>query len=211
MFIDLPLIFKDKIVSIIGGGSSLIGFDFSRLQGEIIAINQAIKYVKADMFISLDTIIWSQHEKELDELEKMGGFLLNDSRRYTPRQNFTRIVLEPIKDLRIIKANNSGLLALAVALHLGAEQVYLFGFDGYIGKQKRIHRFKILGKVFVIKGLKRRKSHFHKNYDYKDSEALTNHLYHYEIFKDDPIINVGLDSKIEYFKRININSEIYRS
>lgn len=210
MHIDLPLIFKDKIVSIIGGGSSLIGFDFSRLQGNIIAINQAIKYAKADMFIALDTIIWSQHEKELDELEGRGGYLLNDSRRYTPRQNFTRIVLEPIKDLRIIKSNNSGVLALAVSLYLGAKQVYLFGFDGYIGKRRRVYRFKILGKEFAIKGFKKKKSHFHKNHDYKDSEALTNHLYHYEIFKDEPVINVGLDSKIKYFKKVDINSEIYK-
>lgn len=209
MFIDLPLIFKDEIVSIIGGGSSLIGFDFNRLQGKIIAINQAIKYVKADMFIAIDVIIWSQYEKELDELENRGGYLLNDSRRYTPRQNFTRIVLEPIKDFRIIKANNSGLLALAVALHLGAKKVYLFGFDGYIGKQRRIHRFKILGKIFIIKGFKKCISHFHKNQ--KCGEGLTNHLYHYEIFKDDPVINVGLKSKIEYFKKVDINSEIYIS
>jgi len=189
MYIDLPLIFKDEIVSIIGGGSSLMGFDFGRLRGKIIAINQAIKYVKADMFIALETIIWSQHEKELNELEKRNGFLLNDSRRYTPRQNFTRIILDPIKDLRIIKANNSGFLALAVALHLGAKKVYLFGFDGYAGKQ----------------------SHFHKHYDYKDqyADSLTNHLYHYEIFKDEPIINVGLKSKIKYFKKVDINSEIY--
>lgn len=187
MYINLPLIFKDEIVSIIGGGSSLTGFDFSRLQGKIIAINQAIKYVKADMFIALDTIIWSQHEKELNEIENRGGYLLNDSRRYTPRQNFTRIVLEPIKDLRIIKANNSGLLALAVALHLGAKIVYLFGFDGYIGKQ----------------------THFHKNVKDKDEGEITNHLYHYEIFKDAPIINVGLKSKIEYFKKVDINSSIY--
>jgi len=191
MQIDLPLIFKDEIVSIIGGGSSLIGFDFNRLQGKIIAINQAIKYAKADMFIALDTIIWSQHEKELDELEKHGGYLLNDSRRYTPRQNFTRIVLDPIKDLRIIKANNSGLLALAVALHLGAKRVYLFGFDGYIGRK------------FLFK----KQSHFHKNQ--KCGNGLTNHLYHYEIFKDAPVINVGLKSKIEYFKKVDINSNIY--
>lgn len=207
MYIDLPLIFKDEIVSIIGGGSSLIGFDFSRLQGKIIAINQAIKYVRADMFIALDVIIWSQHEKELNELEKRGGYLLNDSRRYTPRQNFTRIVFEPIKDLRIIKSNNSGLLALAVALYLGAKKVYLFGFDGYIGKQRHIYKFKILGKVFIIKGFKKGISHFHKNLKYDD--GLTNHLYHYEIFKDDPVINVGLDSEIKYFEKVDINSDIY--
>ncbi|MBA7500899.1 hypothetical protein ES704_03661 [subsurface metagenome] len=189
MYINLPLIFKNKIVSIIGGGSSLIGFDFNRVQGKIIAINQAIKYVKADMFIGLETIMWSQHEKELDELEKRGGYLLNDSRRYTPRQNFTRIVLEPIKDLNVTKANNSGYLALAVALYLGAKRVYLFGFDAYIGSQ----------------------SHFHRNYDYKSKnpETLTNHLYLYRVFKDAPVINVGLKSKIKYFKKVDINSEIY--
>lgn len=193
MQIDLPLIFKDEIVSIIGGGSSLIGFDFSRLQGKIIAINQAIKYAKADMFIAIDTIIWSQYEKELDELEKRGGYLLNDSRRYTPRQNFTKIVLEPIKDLRIIKANNSGLLALAVALHLGAKKVYLFGFDGYVGRR------------FLFK----KQSHFHKNLKNKSKDGFINHLHHYEIFKDAPVINVGLKSKIKYFKKVDINSDIY--
>jgi hypothetical protein len=207
MYIDLPLIFKDEIVSIIGGGSSLIGFDFSRLQGKIIAINQAIKYAKADMFIAIDTIVWSQHEKELNELENRGGYLLNDSRRYTPRQNFTRIILDPIKDLRIIKANNSGHLALAVALHLGAKKVYLFGFDGYIGKQRHTYKFKILGKAFTIKGFKKGTSHFHKNQKYE--KGLTKHLYHYEIFKDAPVINVGLKSKIKYFKKVDINSEIY--
>ena len=189
MYINLPLIFKDEIVSIIGGGSSLIGFDFSRLQGKIIAINEAIEYVKADMFIALETIEWSQHVKELDELESRGGYLLNDSRRYIPRQEYTRIVLEPIKDLNVVKANNSGYLALAVALYLGAKKVYLFGFDAYIGSQ----------------------SHFHKNHKYKrDGDAsLTAHLYLYRVFKDAPVINVGLKSKIKYFKKVDINSEIY--
>lgn len=47
--------FKDKTVFIIGGGNSLSGFDFSRLENKcVIALNSAYKFVGKDAVFFLD-------------------------------------------------------------------------------------------------------------------------------------------------------------
>ena len=42
MRVDLPKIFEGKQVTVVGGGSSLIDFDFDRIQGDAIAVNESL-------------------------------------------------------------------------------------------------------------------------------------------------------------------------
>lgn len=114
------VIFEDHPVTIIGGGPSLQGFDFSVLQGKILAINSAVFHCHADAMVTLDRRWMKKHYNQVS------GQLPILSNREIDNYPVTKIDTNPEVD----KANMSGPIAMDIAFKLGARRVYLLGFDG---------------------------------------------------------------------------------
>ena len=190
MKLDLPISFAGQTVTIIGGGPSLDGFNFSRVKDPVIAINDACYVKKAAIIVAMDK---SWHSKNGKYLAAYDGYLVTD--RDTTRKDAVRVEYhEGLKhenefDWTIKKANLSGFLALAVALHLGAQKVVLLGYDGgYSGK-----------------------SNWYNNPNAATPSGYSNKNAYYDIFKHHDIVNVGMDSQIQSFRKIPIDAPLYES
>lgn len=140
-------IWKNKRCFLIGGGPSLKNFNFNLLKGEkTIAINRAIEYTPfADIFFSMDYRMYewlflNKHNKLLDITKKA---LLNykgvKSWLNTGGFHFKSDVVEfPLAGISGISSSlqeglysgkNSGFAALNLAICLGANPIYLLGYD----------------------------------------------------------------------------------
>ena len=128
---------------IVGGGPSLKDFDFSLLDGELtIGINRAFEKFSPTMIFCGDKRMWSWIE-----LQKFGSKtkrLFRDSKAYKVFLDLKDNAL-PDDILRIDPAakdgitkrlkdgiglgDNSGFMALNIAVCLGANPIYLLGFD----------------------------------------------------------------------------------
>ncbi len=184
MRIDLPEIFKDKQVTVIGGGSSLINFDFDRIQGDTIAVNESYKFVDSSMLVFLD-IGWYVRNKQ--NIDRFSGPVVSG----VSRPGIIQIEYEStIVDDLVQQANSSGFTAMVLALILGASKVYLFGFD-----------------ACFVDGVK----HFHGNYRERNMQEseVSKQIELYEYFKNYRIINVGMDSKIDCFQKVPLDSDFY--
>jgi hypothetical protein len=193
MELNIPKIWNRKTVTIVGGGPSLNGFDFGRLQGIVIGTNHSPKYHRADMIIAIDARF---HEREKDFLDSLD--CLKCTYVQTTRQDFAMAVLNPdydnyLTDLdwHVLKANMSGYFAIAVALHLGAKKVILLGYDGgyTVGEQT---------------------PNFHPyHYEGPGMNFYTPMNQYYDFWKNENIVNVGMDSKIRAFKKVPLESDFY--
>lgn len=170
MKLDIKNIFQGKTVTIVGGGSSLIDFDFKRLKAPIIAVNYSCYYVESEMIVALDK---NFHKKNKEFLDNYKGFLVSDRKTCTSTK---MIVYDSDDDWTMQKVNLSGFTALSVAIHLGAEKIYLLGFDGgYDGNRSNFYPGTRISKDF---------ENVNEYYDY---------------FKDENIVNFG-NSKIKAFE-----------
>lgn len=188
MRIDLPDILKNKVVTIVGGGPSLKGFDFSRVSGYVIAVNNSAFFVKSDMLVALDMNWQMVHSLFLESYE---GILVSDRKAAFPAKiiQYTAMAAGSL-DWTMKKVNLSGFVALSVALHLGAAKVVLLGFDGgYSGQASRYYK----GDRPV------------NDHNYSSRNELWN------IFKDRNIVNVGMESKIESFRKVPLEGNFYES
>lgn len=126
---------------LIGGGPSLVRFDFERLRGRgrVIAINRAFEYIPwADMLFFMD---WKFYKLCHDD---PGRKALWD--RFQGHKTFCNIMGRKLDDCYSIRSlgrhgmswsiskgvyhgNNSGHGALILALALGCRPIYLLGYD----------------------------------------------------------------------------------
>jgi hypothetical protein len=131
----------DKCI-IVATGWSLKDFDFSKLKGDIIAVNGAAMYCQSEYVACIDI-----------ELVHLKSSLLDISNSFEDKKVITdhmpKITLP--YDLTIMqvvgvegfetRANmvrnggNSGYMAINAAYHLGAREVYLLGFDLSSGRK----------------------------------------------------------------------------
>ena len=128
---------KDQTVFIIGGGSSLSNFDFTKLNGKsVIAINSAYRYVDNNAILYWMDQTWARQQK--NELINHPSIL-----RFT---SFSTIVPYPQvgkaypllktgefgydSDIGQVKGNNSGSQAINFAATFNPKQIVLLGFDG---------------------------------------------------------------------------------
>jgi hypothetical protein len=123
---------------IIGGGPSLKGFDFNRLRGRgrIIAINRAYEFVPfADVHYFMDRPYYKRIQSEpswrvfpgIKVYLNMSGYSIEGgvvSLRPMGRTGLSRSLAEGI-----YHGNNSGVGAIGLAHCLGANPVYLLGYD----------------------------------------------------------------------------------
>ena len=184
MKIDLDKIFTGETVRIVGGGPSLIGFDFDRISGRVITVNDSCYFVDSEMLVSIDKAWHITNKAFLDSYE---GILLTDREpgheavviEYTQKAAYSY-------EWTIKKVNLSGFVAIAAAIHLGAEKIILLGFDGGYDEQS---------------------NHYHHNPRVVEKDYLDKNQY-FEIFKENNIINVG-PSKIETFRKVPLEVDFY--
>lgn len=134
---------KDRRCFIIGGGPSLKNFDFSLLRGELsIGINRAFEKFDPTIIFSMDTRFWGWIERgELGEEAKKKFAEYKGFKAWLNCVNFPFpediYIIESagMKELTfslksgIGHGNNSGYAALNLAICLGANPIYLLGFD----------------------------------------------------------------------------------
>lgn len=195
MKIDLEPIFEGQIVYVVASGESLKGFDFDLLEGKnTIVINDTLfKYppfwVFAKVFVTADTGFFNRNKKEL---KKFPGIKITRCGNGYPGWNYF-IDEGRSEDLRVLrKTNNSGFYALAAALKLGANKVYLLGFD--IKWKKQPYWYDI-----PLDQLRKYKNIMY----YKDT-----HLKYFEYYKDHNIINASPNSAITCFPKCEL-TEIF--
>ena len=141
---------------IIGGGPSLKGFDFSQLKGEkTIAVNRAFEYLDPSIafFMDNDTFyskvmdgVFGERTKERFVSHKMKVTLNISGVQYGNGVYSIPISERPemTTDLKdgLFEGGNSGFAALNLAVCLGANPIYLLGFDMKVngsGKQSWFH------------------------------------------------------------------------
>lgn len=139
---------------IIGGGESLKDFEFSQLEGEpVIAVNRAYEKVNAQIMFAIDAKLYTWitegklGEEAKKRFEEFGGHKVwLDSHRYSLRGvmkltgiDGTGLSFSMKNGLK--HGGNSGYGALNLAVCLGANPIYLLGFDmkGKAGKQTHWH------------------------------------------------------------------------
>lgn len=130
---------------VVGGGPSLRGFDWGLLKGELtIGVNRAFEKFEAGIMFSMDTRLWAFYEHgQLGEEAKEryrtykgnrvwsvhnGNFILPEEVYVVKRPAGGELYrVGTVRELG--SANNSGYGALNLALALGADPIYLLGFD----------------------------------------------------------------------------------
>ena len=146
---------KNQRCFIIGGGESLKGFDFSKLKNElVIGINRAYELGNCTINYSMDNNLYhwitkgklgQQAKKRFEDFKGIPVWL--DSAGYNyPNGIFILNKLSDHKRTYAMKdglrsGTNAGFGALNLAICLGANPIYLLGFDmeGWNGKQTWWH------------------------------------------------------------------------
>ena len=125
-------IFEGETIYIIGGGPSLVNFDFRQLVGcKTIAINKAILFHRADVCYWTDGRFYTWFKNEVDNYTGL-KYALKPGSQYT-------------KDIQVLRKGkayglekdpstlahgfNSGYAAINLAYHLGAKRIILLGYD----------------------------------------------------------------------------------
>ena len=191
MKIDLPEIFKGQTVYVVASGESLKGFDFEQLRGKnIIVVNDVFRYIPfAQVLVACDT---GWHKRNKHELKNFKGIKIMICGKGRPGWNYfiDQGMSEDVGALR--KTRNSGFHALAAAIKLGADKIYLLGFD--ITWKEQPYCYDIPRE---------------KVKEYKSSMHLKDaHVRYFEWYKDFNIINASPDSAITCFPKCKL-SEIF--
>lgn len=150
---------KSNTVFIVGGGPSLMGFDFSLLKNvDTIAVNNSIEYVpNANYFITIDYTLLSKLKTSITEISNTNTetvFIVNTSGTVVKKDDQYvdvghNIVYRSLNQFNhtveskqalastgfgknfneFAHGYNSGFCALQFALLLGYEKIYLLGYD----------------------------------------------------------------------------------
>jgi len=140
---------------IIGGGESLKNFDFSKLKNElVIGVNLAFKKIDCQINFAMDYNLYewiingklgATTKKKFEDYEGYPVWLDTVGYNY-PKNIFvlpgsTEFGLSSSLSKGIVTCTNSGFGALNLAICLGADPIYLLGFDmkGKDGKQVHWH------------------------------------------------------------------------
>lgn len=187
-------------VFIVGGGTSLTGFNFSRLDNKFtIVVNHTIEhYDNCNCALFSDKVFL---KKTPYDFSKYNGLIFaNETTEYTKKDtrpnvyefesNRGEVTLNPRKGL--FHPTSSGMLAINLALQMRAKKIYLLGFDYYY---------------------KRGKIHFYEDYDHHGKypeERIRMKLKKFKWFDryKDKIINLNMNSHVPYFKKQNIDEVI---
>jgi hypothetical protein len=135
VFWTIPKIWEGQTVFVVGGGPSLVGFNFEQLQGErIVAINLAFhKLPFAQFLFFADNRFWGWHEPSLMRFQNhVCTTAMNVA---PPHPHFHRIKRDYDQtkwfstEENTVIGKDSGAQAVNLAYHLGAQRIILLGFD----------------------------------------------------------------------------------
>lgn len=140
-----PFEFSGYRVFIIGGGTSLIDFDFSMLWNEVtIGCNKAAFEADTNILVSIDRNFISNYHGEIQEHVQQGGLAVLGRRTEEDLNRVAAIIgatdcrhlREPIIDPpeMCLAGPNSGFAALGLAVQSRATEIHLLGFDMCGGK-----------------------------------------------------------------------------
>lgn len=188
MHLTLPISFRGQTVTVVGGGASLKGFNFDKLKPPIIAVNDAVFYVDTKFLVAIDS---GWHRRYDDWLDGFDGYLITHNG--THREEAYVIELDEKGswlDYTMKSASLSGFTALAVAFYMGAEKVFLLGYDGgFVNGES---------------------SNFYENRCVNiGSKSYEKKNRHFEFFQRHPVVNVGENSLIPYFKKVPLDCDFY--
>jgi hypothetical protein len=192
---------NEKSVFLLGGGTSLSGFDLSKLDKEfVIAINHSIEvYPQAQALLFGDKIFLHKTTFDLDSYE---GMIFCSEKTITskplqdiyPKENifaFEDRRDEPLMNAKmgLFHPSSSGILTLNLALQMKAKKIYLLGYDYYKDKNNNMH--------------------FYEDYDHHrkyEEEKLVRKIHKYPYFErwKSKIYNLNPDSLIPTFQKLRL-------
>ena len=143
---------KGKRCFVVGGGPSLKGFDFKMLEDEYsIAVNRAYEFYDADILFAMDgrfynwTIQGNYGKEAKKRFYSFNGikFWLDIANLNINHVHYVKAIgrsgLSWQLEHGLFHGNNSGFGALNLALTLGANPIYLLGFDMAFNKKGEGH------------------------------------------------------------------------
>ncbi len=135
MWWEVPKLWKNRTVYILGGGPSLTNFDFERLRGErVIAINNAYMEGRAPWAPVLYFMDWGWYGIHRNKLAKWSGLKVTvcDKCKAEPGIKVLkwRHRLGMDDDPRFLtRGTSAGFGAISLAVKLGANRIILFAYD----------------------------------------------------------------------------------
>lgn len=141
---------KDQDVFIVGGGPSLKGFEFSRLQGKnVIGCNSAALLIEkiVDVLLFSDIDWYFQNKTRLSKFQKLlitqneGLYCYSRQEEIIPNLKFMRREMDGLHKEALGFGGNTGCSAVNLALILGASRVFLLGIDCCGGIRNEHHFF----------------------------------------------------------------------
>jgi hypothetical protein len=202
-------IIKGETVYIIGGGPSLKGFDFERLNGKItIAINSAMYFLQPTAVFWCDGRWAAQNDDKLSALDcfKLGVVTTANPPADNTRNRYTLGRSLPLyrtgtegydATLYRVRGNNSGTMAINMCCNMQAKRIILLGFDvGVVDKQSHFHanlQDRIGDQVYI--------NDFLPNFKSLHAGLIANGV-------KTEILNASSISRLEMFTKINLDDYI---
>lgn len=178
---------------VVAGGPSLMHLDWSLLRDRrTLAVNRSYeKLPTAEAIYFSDYRFWEWHRKELVRHQ---GHIYTGQKRIVDRRvqfvKWTGIKGLETQHNKIRHGNNSGYAAINLAVHLGAEEIVLLGYD-----------MKLCGE----------RTHWHEGHPVKLRPRVFDNMLRYFETLVEPletlginIINASPDSAIECFKKATL-------
>ncbi len=198
-------IWSGEDVFVIGGGPSLKGFDWSRLDGKrLIGCNDAAIILGAErcpVCFFADLKWYDKNKDELQTYVDNGGLVVTHCRQLIPRRIPWLKVMEKqsmgLHNGALGFGGNSGCSAVNLALILGACRVFMLGFDCKLGTTSHWHD-RTIGTpqaghyLRFLQGWK------------KLAQDLP------RVFPDRQVINLTPDSAIPFFPKMALDTFLYQ-
>lgn len=128
---------------VIGGGPSLEGFDFSKLQGHTVGANKSALVANTDTLITIDWNFAQRFAQEIADFpgDKYVTTMAKSNVTYIEGAVYLHSAREGSlsTDPGLTVGLNSGYAALNVAFLKGAKKIGLLGFDMQISAKKHFH------------------------------------------------------------------------
>lgn len=116
-----------KTINIIGAGNSLRGFDFSKIKGDIMAVNKVCYNIpRFDYVVAWDYPFVESLAKFGKKLHTLKHYNIKGVKGWIQRGDYT------IKKGSVASFNTSLCFGLNVALNLKYNEIHILGADNYI-------------------------------------------------------------------------------
>lgn len=191
-------IWDNATVYLVGGGPSLLGFDWSQLNDKhCIAINRAYEVVpNAEVLYWTDHQFYRWHQEGINAFQGL-KYTCRPIRVPTQNVNFLRGNNKRGLDERtthVCHGNNSGYGAINLAIHLGAKRIVLLGYDLHSDENT---------------------THWHDGYPRRHNHSIYDRLMHYFDSVVAPLNSLGIEvinanpkSRLDAFKKMKLEEAL---